>query len=314
MDKNIRLILFLSIFLLFVSTACHSNNEDEHNDARTIYTSIYPLQYIVEQLAGDDIIVKSIYPPGSDAHTFEPTSKQLTEIAQAHMFIYMGGEMESVTDHIADALHSQDVALLELSNVDGLLEDTKSVHHHEHDQHHEHDHSNLDPHVWLDPLKMIDMAKQIKHELLQLNLVDEKMVSERFREFTNEMKQLDEAYSTRLKEKENKQIIVTHAAYGYWVKRYGIQQLAIRGISTEEEPSQQEIVDIVQTANDNDIQSIIFDQYGTDKVAEIIQEHIEVEALYLHNLEILTDEDIKNGEDYITLMKKNLEVLDQATQ
>lgn len=305
-------MVMLSIFLLFISTACNSKNENQPNDSLTIYTSIYPLQFIIEEIAGEDVIVESIYPPGVDAHTFEPTSKQLTEIAQADLFIYMGGEMESVTDTIAGALDSQNITLLELSSMEGLLEDNETNHHHNHE--HAHDHNNLDPHVWLDPLKMVDMAERIKQELIQLEQEDETAITERFHEFQEKMTTLDEAYNTQLQGKDNKQIIVAHAAFGYWENRYGIRQIALRGISTEQEPSQKEIVDMIQIAQENNAEYILFDQYGTDKLAEIIQDQIGLEALYLHNLEVLTEEDIKNNEDYISLMKKNLDTLDQAIQ
>lgn len=305
-------MVMLSIFLLFISTACNSKNENQPNDSLTIYTSIYPLQFIIEEIAGEDVIVESIYPPGVDAHTFEPTSKQLTEIAQADLFIYMGGEMESVTDTIAGALDSQNITLLELSSMEGLLEDNETNHHHNHE--HAHDHNNLDPHVWLDPLKMVDMAERIKKELIQLKQEDETAITERFNEFQEKMTTLDEAYNSQLQGKDNKQIIVAHAAFGYWENRYGIRQIALRGISTEQEPSQKEIVDMIQIAQENNAEYILFDQYGTDKLAEIIQDQIGLEALYLHNLEVLTEEDIKNNEDYISLMKKNLDTLDQAIQ
>lgn len=305
-------MVILSIFLLFISTACNSKNENQPNDSLTIYTSIYPLQFIIEEIAGEDVIVESIYPPGVDAHTFEPTSKQLTEIAQADLFIYMGGEMESVTDTIAGALDSQNITLLELSSMEGLLEDNETNHHHNHE--HAHDHNNLDPHVWLDPLKMVDMAERIKQELIQLKQEDETAITERFNEFQEKMTTLDEAYNTQLQGKDNKQIIVAHAAFGYWENRYGIRQIALRGISTEQEPSQKEIVDMIRIAQENNAEYILFDQYGTDKLAEIIQDQIGLEALYLHNLEVLTEEDIKNNEDYISLMKKNLDTLDQAIQ
>lgn len=305
-------MVMLSIFLLFISTACNSKNENQPNDSLTIYTSIYPLQFIIEEIAGEDVIVESIYPPGVDAHTFEPTSKQLTEIAQADLFIYMGGEMESVTDTIAGALDSQNITLLELSSMEGLLEDNETNHHHNHE--HAHDHNNLDPHVWLDPLKMVDMAERIKQELIQLKQEDETAITERFNEFQEKMTTLDEAYNSQLQGKDNKQIIVAHAAFGYWENRYGIRQIALRGISTEQEPSQKEIVDMIRIAQENNAEYILFDQYGTDKLAEIIQDQIGLEALYLHNLEVLTEEDIKNNEDYISLMKKNLDTLDQAIQ
>ena len=65
-------------------------------------------------------------------------------------------------------------------------------------------------------------------------------------------------------------------------------------------------------ANEKQIKYILFEQNVTPKVAEIIQKEINAEPLYLHNLESLTEKDRQNGEDYFSLMRKNIEALDKA--
>ena len=107
-------------------------------------------------------------------------------------------------------------------------------------------------------------------------------------------------------------MIVSHAAYGYWEEVYGIHQIPVTGLSPSDEPSQKELEKIIKMANEKQIKYILFEQNVTPKVAEIIQKEINAEPLYLHNLESLTKEDRKNGEDYFSLMRKNLETLDKA--
>src|SRR5690625_6389231 len=72
-----------------------SNEAPKKETALTIYTSIYPVQYATEQITGDLATVESLYPPGVDAHTYEPTTRQLTHIARSDLFIYVGAGMES---------------------------------------------------------------------------------------------------------------------------------------------------------------------------------------------------------------------------
>src|SRR5699024_12152176 len=71
---------------------------------------------------------------------------------------------------------------------------------------------------------------------------------------------------------------------------------------------------IAEIAKENDLQYVVFEKNNSNKVASIIQEDIGADKLEIHNLEVLSDEDIANNEDYLTLMKHNLEVLDQATE
>jgi zinc transport system substrate-binding protein len=115
-----------------------------------------------------------------------------------------------------------------------------------------------------------------------------------------------------VQESDHPEILVSHAAYGYWEDAYGIEQLAVAGLSPTEEPSQKELKEIIETAKEHSIQYVIFEQNVTTQVAEIIQKEINAKPLKVHNLSVLTESDIANNEDYLSLMRKNLKTLDQA--
>ncbi|WP_307786994.1 metal ABC transporter solute-binding protein, Zn/Mn family [Pseudogracilibacillus auburnensis] len=389
---------FIVLIFIFILAGCASgsSNEDadnkdgsDNNDTSNdlvLYTSIYPMQYVVEQIAGEDATVKSIYPPGVDAHTYEPTSKEITDLANGGAFFYVGAGMEGFADSAKEALQSQKVVFVEIeeNNEDLFLEgehehahdhgeddhdhhaheedehdehgheedehdehghdeeehdhhaheeDEHDEHghdeeehdhhaheeeddhdHHGHDDHHHHDHGDVDPHIWLDPLRMIGMGEIVKDALIELNPENEEKYNENFAILKENMTELDEEFKEKLQAKDNKQIIVTHAAYGYWEHQYGIEQIPISGLSSSDEPSQKELAEIAKLAKEQDLQYVIFEQNSSNRIASIIQDHIGAEKLELHNLEVLVDEDIENNDDYLSLMKKNLEVLDQATK
>src|SRR5699024_11730490 len=103
------------------------------------------------------------------------------------------------------------------------------------------------------------------------------------------------------------------AAYDYWELECGIEEIVRSGNSSSDETSQKELTKIAEIAKENDLQYVVFEKNNSNKVASIIQEDIGADKLEIHNLEVLSDEDIANNEDYLTLMKHNLEVLDQAT-
>src|SRR5699024_12691138 len=86
-----------------------------------IYTLIYPLQYAAEQIAGNDAVVTSIYPPGVDAHTYEPATKEITEIAEGDLFIYLGADMESFAVSIKSALESQPIKFLNMKTTNPTM-------------------------------------------------------------------------------------------------------------------------------------------------------------------------------------------------
>jgi len=114
------------------------------------------------------------------------------------------------------------------------------------------------------------------------------------------------------KNAKHKEIIVSHAAYGYWEKRYGIKQLSISGLSSSSEPTQRELKQIIKTAQENDLNYVFLEQNVSTKLAEVVRKEIKAEPLYLHNLSVLTDADIKNKRTYFSIMNDNLKALETA--
>jgi zinc transport system substrate-binding protein len=290
-------------------SACAPTQESTQDNKPTIYTSIYPIQYAVERIAGDFVSTKTVYPPGVDAHTYEPTSKEMTNIAKGDAFFYLGAGMEGFAESAADALANQDTKLVELGENESLF-DTE-VTHHEDDGHHHGDH---DPHIWLDPIRMIDMSEMIKEDLVELYPEQKDELNQHFETLKTDLMKLNNQYKTVLQDKKNKEILVSHAAFGYWEERYGITQIAINGLSSSSEPSQKELTKIVDQAKEHQLKYIIFEQNVSNHVSEIIQDHIGAKPLTIHNLSVLTEEDIENDADYLSLMNYNLDILDKATK
>lgn len=306
-----KLIILLSAF--FIITAC-SNTNDEKNAEIKIYTTVYPLQFLVEEIAGDTIDVDTVYPPGVDEHTYEPTSKELTAISDGDAFFYIGAGLEAFASTAADALANQNVKMIEIGQHEDLFLHNDDHEHSEDDghDHHGHNHGDIDPHIWLDPLRMIDIAYIIKDELINMHPEDKTLYEENLKNLEAELIDLDDAFQQLIDTKANKKMLVTHAAFGYWQDRYHIEQIAIHGLSTETEPSQKELISIIDTANEHELKHIIFEQNVTTRVSEVIREEIDAEPLKIHNLSVRTDEDIKEGRDYLSIMRDNLEVLDEA--
>lgn len=309
--------LFIFIIVLFTSIigACGNDANDEKEQKDLIYTSIYPIQFLTEQIVGNEATVKSVIPPGVDAHSFELSSKEMTDIAKGEAFIFLGAGMESFAEATADALNSQDVTLLEIGKHEELFikdESDDHDHGHEDDEHH-HDHGDLDPHIWLDPLRMIDIGKLITAELSDLHPDNQKQYEENMNNLEKELTALDEQFVNVLSKKEHKHVLVNHAAFGYWEDRYGLKQIAISGLSSSEEPSQKDLAKITKIAEEKQMNYVLYDQTGSNRVAKIVQEHLGAEERVLHNLEVLTDEDINHKDDYFSLMKHNLNILDEVT-
>lgn len=322
------LILFLTFSLLLVG--CEDSNEKvtkTNNGTLTIYTTVYPLQYFAERIGGEFIQAETIYPPGADEHTFEPSQKDIIKLAQADLFVYIGLGLEGFAERTEQSLKNENVVLVAAGEqIDFEKEESGTEEHHHgeegHEEHAHHDehvdqddhdghhhHGDIDPHVWLDPIYSKQLAAVIKDELIK-QIPDKKdAFEENFTSLIEELEGLDQNFKNLVGSVNNKQFIVSHAAYGYWEKRYGLQQINVSGISSSSEPSQKQLTNIIKIAQEHNLKYIFFEQNINSKLTEIIQDAINGEALTLHNLSVLTDEDLKNNRDYFSIMEDNLKAL-----
>jgi zinc transport system substrate-binding protein len=316
----------IAYFLIIMLILAGCNQEKELTSSSNkldITVSSYPLQYIFEQIGGDFVSVESILPPGTDAHTYEPTAKTIVKISESDLFVYTGAVMEPYAQSIAESLKEENVHLVSIDQIEAVFhqinEKTEAGDEHGHDHNHEHAHGNdghhhgdVDPHFWLDPLRMITAGDFAKTELSHLLPEYTEIFNENFQRFKENMQALDNQFKRIMEDKDNKTIFVSHAAFGYWEELYGIEQLSIRGLSTANEPSQKELKDLVDQVQKEKIPYVILEQNQHDQIAELLAKELNLDILYIHNLSSLTDQEIASGFDYVSIMKKNIETIDQA--
>lgn len=323
--STFTLLLLIGLILSGCSSQENENDNASNNDEKdklTVYTTLFPLQDFTQKIGGRHVTVENIIPPGSDAHTFEPTTKMMMELAEADLFIYNGAGMETYAESMADSLENENVTIIEAAKGINL---TKHGHNHEHEEeyikgknedkeHAEegHSHGDNDPHVWLDPTLSIQLAENIKDQLVKQKPEEQAVFEENFKQLKQELEKLDEEFHATVKDAANPRILVSHAAYGYWEQAYGIEQISISGLSPTNEPSQKQLEEIITTAKANKINYVLFEQNVKPKVADIIKNELQADTLQLHNLSVLTEKEIEDKEDYFSLMKKNLKTLQTA--
>jgi zinc transport system substrate-binding protein len=319
-------VLMFSLILSGCGNTETVNKSDDQKDEETltVYTTIYPLEDFTKKIGGEFVEVQSIYPPNVDAHTYEPSTKEMITIANSDLFIYTGAGIEGFAEKATEALKKEEVQILKAAEGIDLIESSHSDEHHEDENGHSdeeehaesevheeegHDHGDLDPHVWLDPVLSIDLANNIKNSLSELMPEHATEFETNFKQLKNELEKLDQEFKTTIESSKTRNLLVSHAAYGYWEKRYGIETIAITGLSPTQEPTQKELQAIIEESTEHNIHYVIFEQNVSPKIAKIIQEEIGAKSLTLHNLEAVTEENIKQKDDYFSIMRKNLETI-----
>jgi len=306
--------IVLLIFLAACSDEDGGNQQDSENIE--IYTTVFPLKSFAEQIGGDSVDANTIYPKGVDVHTYEPTQKDMIDFAEGDLFIYTSDAFDPVAGSIKNAVgeHSEFLPAADNISEDELMEhDHENDEHeaHEHDEHgHEHDHGATDPHVWLDPVLAQSMAEQIKDKLIELNPDEASTYEENYDTLAADLGALDEEFTQVTEDTSRDNIYISHESIGYLADRYHFEQVAINGLNNDE-PSQQDLTEIVDSIEEQNIKYILHEQNVTSNITDTIQNSTDTEPLEFHNLSVLMDEDDEDS-TYQSIMRENIAVLDKA--
>ncbi len=306
MFKNGLWILLAA--MVFVIAACSSTaGKSSENGKMELYTTVFALKSITEQIAGGHADVHSIYPNGADIHSFEPTQKDMLKYAEGDLFITTSKALDAVSAKIADVLKDETEVLEAAGGTENLIED---AHSHDHDHNHDHNHGEMDPHVWLDPVLSIDMAESIKDKLIEIDPDNAADYEENFDKVKADLKTLDAELKSVTDDSKVDNVYISHESIGYLADHYGFNQHGVSGMNNEE-PTQQEVIDIIEGLRTDGSKYILIEQNVSSKITDIIKDAGGLELLEFHNLSVLTDEDDPDT-DYQTLMQHNIEVLDKA--
>ena len=289
-----------------------------------VYTTVYPLTYFTERIGAEHVEVQSVYPAGANEHSFEPTQQDMIKLAEADLMLYVGLGLEGFIGKAKDTLKDEKVQFIatsdsitdeELDAAAGPHEDKHEEEVHEEeaiedDGHEAHDHGSTDPHVWMSPVLSQKLAASIKDSLIEQDPDNTEAYESNYEALVAELEELDESFVALSERVNNKTFFVSHSAFGYISEPYGFEQIAVAGLNSQNEPSQKELTEIVDLAKKEKIQYIVFEQNVSSNLTEVIQKEVGAEAVEMHNLGVLTQENIDNEETYFTLMEKNLQTLE----
>ncbi|OZI12863.1 adhesin [Bacillaceae bacterium SAS-127] len=325
--KRIFSMIVMLLAIMLIIAGCSTEKTEapkQDSDQLKVYTTIYPLTFFTEEIGKEFVEVESVLPAGVDAHTYEPTPKTMIDIAQSDLFIYNGLGLEPFGAKIQESMKNEKVKVIEVGKTLDL-DAHQQMHAHEEEMAHEdhgtheheehgHNHGDIDPHVWIDPTLAIQMAEVVKDQLVELQPKHKSEFENNFDSLKQKLSTLDEQFHEMADQAKRKEFLVSHSAFGYWQKNYGLKQMSVAGLSPTNEPSQKQLTEMVETAKEHQIKYVIFEQNVTPKVAKVVQNELNAEALQIHNLSVLTKEDEANNDNYITLMEKNIETLKKATE
>ncbi|MDE1709896.1 zinc ABC transporter substrate-binding protein [Staphylococcus cohnii] len=319
--KKIMLLILTCIFIVLLSACGNINSEKKDvssNNRLKIYTTAFAFQSFTNQIGGKYVEVDSIYPPGADMHSFEPTQKEMINIAKSDLFIYSNEEMDPVAKKVASSIKNNNLKLPVAAHLDhqDLISNHEAHDDHDEHEHHEthesHNHGGEDPHVWLDPVLNKKFAKVIKNDLIEKDPKHKTYYTRNYNHLIKDMNEIDHEMKRITQHPKRDTAIISHDSIGYLANRYHFKQQGVSGMNNEE-PSQRELMNIVQNINKTKQPYVLYEQNITSKVTNVIQKESNTTPLKFHNMATLSKEDIEDKQiSYQSLMKENMKSLNKA--
>ena len=269
--------IVLTLIVLAALAGCGGDSSSS-STTRTVVASFYPLAFAARQIGGSEIDVRNLTPPGVEPHDLELSGSDVRTIADADLVLYLGeGFQPSLEAAITSSAHAIDL-------LDAVA-------------------NRVDPHVWLDPVRYATIATRIGTEL------ERRAEAARF---TAKLRALDVELRRGLAHCARKEIVTSHAAFGYLAARYGLKQVAITGISPEAEPTPRDLEQVVHEVRAVGATTVFFETLVSPRLAETVAREVGAKTAVLDPIEGLTEAEVAASEDYFSVMRENLAALREA--
>ncbi|WP_449455344.1 metal ABC transporter solute-binding protein, Zn/Mn family [Streptococcus suis] len=304
-------LLFLSVSALLLA-ACGNSTASQEDGKLDIVTTFYPVYEFTKQVTGDEANVDLLVKAGTEVHGYEPSAKDIARIQEADAFVYENENMETWVHDVEGSIDTEKVNVI--SATEGMLLLPGGEEEHEGHDHSEEGHSHAyDPHVWLSPERAITLVENIRDSLVAKYPEKKDAFETNAAAYIEKLDALDAKYSETLSAAKQKYFVTQHTAFAYLALDYGLKQVSITGVAADEDPTPSRLAELTEYINKYGIKYIYFEENASKSVAETLAKETGVQLDVLNPLESLTDEDMKNGKDYISVMEDNLTALEKTT-
>ncbi|MFC0232678.1 metal ABC transporter substrate-binding protein [Vagococcus entomophilus] len=304
--------IILSVVFLLTLGAC-SQKETTSNDSKKlkVVTTFYPMYDFTKNVAGNTANISMLIGANTEPHDYEPSAKDIAKIQDADVFIYNSDEMETWVPSVLKQIDTKKTTVIEASKGITLMEGSE-----EEEEGHSHEgHSHAyDPHVWLDPVLAKQEVATIEKGFVKANNDQKKTYEKNADAYTKKLEALHTKYETALKDATNRNFVTQHTAFAYLAKRYNLNQMAISGLSPDQEPSAASLAKIEDYVKKNNVKIIFTEELASKKVAETVSSATGASLEVLSPIEGITEKNQAKGLDYIGVMEQNLTALQKVVK
>lgn len=242
-------------------------------------------------IGGDNATVTQLLSDGGDAHNYEPSSQDIANVATGDIFVYNSDHLEHYAQDIISSAANDQLKVVQAAKDIDLIESE----------------NGLDPHTWLSLRNAQVELRTIRDAFCEVDSANAAYYQDNYDNYVQQLDSLDQSYQDAIAPFERKEILVEHEAFAYFCADYGITQKSVTGITSEGEATASQVKTAVDFINGEQIKVIFFQEELNKKVMETIAQETNTELLPLSTVASLSSAHIQAGENYLTVMEKNLE-------
>lgn len=348
--KKVAFIAILFFALAFMLTACNteSGKKDSAPKKISVVATIYPQYDWLKNVIGehaDAVDLKLLIKNGTDLHSYKPSAQDIATIAKADLVVYVGGESDEWIEKALEATPKEGRIALNLMKALGDRVKEEEVvegmqteeHHHEHgeeaeehehehhehaekheDEHHHHEEAENDEHIWLSLKNAWILVNALAQSLSKVDSANSSIYTANAAIYNTKLSELDREFATATSDASQKTVLFgDRFPFRYLVDDYGIKYYAaFVGCSAESEASFETVTFLAGKMDSLQLPAIFTIDGSNGKIARAILEASKnsknAQVLTLNSMQSVTDEQIKAGGDYLSIMRDNLEVLKKA--
>lgn len=298
------------------------------NDGKiSVVTTCFPPYDFARAVAGDTADITMLLSTGAEAHSYEPTPRDIAEIQNCDVFICIGGEDEVWVDSILKAVDNDSMTVIRLFDYAELLEeeavagaspDGHDHHHHDHEDEHDYDgevsEDHADGHIWTSPENAVKCVQAIEDAFCEKYIENSEFYRSNAEEYIKRLEQLDSDFRKITENTGEKVIIVgDRFPFRYLAHEYDLEYFAaFSGCSSESEPSVYTMAFLIDEILEHNTDTVFYLEFSTRKLAEKLCDATGAKMLPLNSCHNVSKEDFSSGVTYIDLMYENLKNLKEA--
>lgn len=308
--KKLLSILLMLVLLLSVC-GCGAEPEEPQSGLR-IVTTVFPAYDFARQIAGERAAVTLLLPPGAEAHSFEPTAKDMARIHSADLFFRCGGESEAWAEKLLES--GEEIRSLAMLDCVEALEEEHAEGMQIPREEHEEEETEYDEHVWTSPKNAIRICEALCGELCAIDPEGESVYRDNLRGYAEKLSALDAAFRQVVDEARfHTMVFADRFPVRYFVEEYGLQYFAaFPGCAEDTEPSARTVAFLIDRVREQGLPAVFYIEFSNEKMADMICEDTGCAKLLFHSCHNVSADELRDGVGYLELMQKNLEALKEA--